>query len=283
MGGCRYTAPSSPSPPALSAAPSHVLPVRQELNTPPIPSGCSPLQPCLSFPIPLQHPRCTPESQGRFPKSGPPCWLLPPCSLPAWASLSLAACLCRQDLALPVPARPYPRAPLVGGCIQSRPWHHWSRGLVVPWGPRWPLVPAAEWDWPEQGFRWCGKAPTHLHPAWLPPSSGTKTTPTPGHGEPRCNSTGRPVPEERGVQPTPPPSTAAPVGANFSTRRMLRTIQPGGGCCSDYRCPAAPGPHRAGAAIEPISPASPSAAVPCPGNPCPPHCHGRPAPAGTRP
>lgn len=49
-------------------------------------------------------------------------------------------------------------------------------------------------------------------------------------------------------------STAAPVGANFSTRRMLRTIQLGGGCCSGCRCPATPGPHRAGAAIEPIFP-----------------------------
>lgn len=132
--------PQLSQPPALSAAPSQVLPVGQELSTPPIPSGCSPLQSCLSCPIPLQHSRCTPESQGCFPVSGPPCWLLPPCSLPAQAPAGLAACLCREDLMLPVPARPYPRAPLVGGCTQSRPWHHWGRGLAVAWAPRRPLV-----------------------------------------------------------------------------------------------------------------------------------------------
>lgn len=142
--GVQLHSPQLSQPPALSAAPSQVLPVGQELNTPPIPSGCSPLQSCLSFPIPLQHPHCTPESQGRFPVSGPSCWLLPPCSLPAQAPAGLAACLCREDLMLPVPARPYPRAPLVSGCTQSRPWHHWGRGLAAPWGPQRPLVVAAE-------------------------------------------------------------------------------------------------------------------------------------------
>lgn len=194
--------PQLSQPPALSAAPSQVLPVGQELSPHPIRLQPPPVLP--QFPHPSTALTLYPRVTGMFPCVRTP-MLAPAPLLPASPGSSRPGSVFVQG----GPDAASPSSPLPEG--SSWRWLHpvpalasLGQGAGSGLGSSTASGPAAGWDWPGQGSLWCGKAPTPLQPAWLRPSSGTETTPTLGTGSHR-DSTGRPVPEERGVQPAPPP------------------------------------------------------------------------------